>query len=117
MTTLTVMHLLSGDSFARSQRAYFYAQVDPSPNPAKQHQPFDMMDYRSAVDLWAAQRADRQALVTSSALRLTAPGVNLPPLMAQMLSTTADFFPMFKVPFRYGGAGRRRTTASVRGWW
>ena len=62
------------------------------------------MDYRSAVDLWSAQRADRQALVTSSQLRLTAPRVNLPPLMAQMLSTTSDFFPMFDVPFRYGHA-------------
>jgi putative ABC transport system permease protein len=28
--------------------------------------------------------------------------VNLPPLMAQVLSTTSDFFPMFDVPIRYG---------------
>jgi len=103
MTTLTVMHLLSGDPLPGRSAQIFYPQVDPSPNPGKHHQPFDKMDYRSAVDLWTAQRADRQALVTSSALRLTAPGVNLPPLMARMLSTTADFFPMFKVPFRYGG--------------
>ncbi|HEV2679901.1 MAG TPA: FtsX-like permease family protein, partial [Rhodanobacter sp.] len=48
-------------------------------------------------------RADRQAMVTSSTLRLTAPGVNLPPLMEGVLSTTADFFPMFDVPFQYGG--------------
>jgi putative ABC transport system permease protein len=104
MTTLTVMHLLSGDPVPTRSGTLFYPQVDPDPAPGQGHQPWDMMDYRSAVDLWSAHRADRQALVTSSQLRLTAPGVNLPPFMAQMLSTTADFFPMFDVPFRYGGS-------------
>ncbi|GAB2557285.1 ABC transporter permease [Rhodanobacter koreensis] len=103
MTTLTVMHLLSGDPVPTRSGTLFYPQVNPDPGP-RQKQPYDMMDYRSAVDLWSAHRADRQALVTSSQLRLTAPQVNLPPLMAQMLSTTADFFPMFDVPFRYGNA-------------
>ncbi|WP_108472717.1 ABC transporter permease [Rhodanobacter thiooxydans] len=103
MTTLTVMHLLSGDPVPTRSGTLFYPQVDPDPSPAANHQPYDMMDYRSALDLWSAHRADRQAMVTSSQLRLTAPQVNLPPLMAQMLSTTSDFFPMFDVPFRYGG--------------
>ncbi|HEY1589591.1 MAG TPA: ABC transporter permease [Rhodanobacter sp.] len=103
MTTLTVMHLLSGDPVPTRSGTLFYPQVDPDPSPG-QKQPYDMMDYRSALDLWSAHRADRQAMVTSSQLRLTAPQVNLPPLMAQMLSTTSDFFPMFDVPFRYGGS-------------
>ena len=102
MTTLTVMHLLSGDPVPTRSGTLFYPQVDPDPSPG-QKQPYDMMDYRSALDLWSAQRADRQTMITSSQLRLTAPQVNLPPLMAQMLSTTSDFFPMFDVPFRYGG--------------
>ena len=104
MTTLTVMHLLSGDPLPGRSQHIFYPQVDPGPNPGKNHQPWDMMDYRSALDLWSSHRADRQAMVTSSALRLKAPGVNQPALMAQMLSTTSDFFPMFEVPFRYGNA-------------
>jgi putative ABC transport system permease protein len=105
MTTLTVMHLLSGDPVPTRSGTLFYPQVDPSPQPDPQHthKPWDVMDYRSATDLWNAHRADRQALVTSSALRLTAPEVNQPPLMAQMLSTTSDFFPMFDVPFQFGG--------------
>ncbi|HEU4670006.1 MAG TPA: ABC transporter permease [Dyella sp.] len=104
MTTLTVMHLLSGDPLPGRSGRIFYPQVDPNPVPGKRSQPYDVMDYRSATDLWSAHRADRQALVTGSALRLTAPGVNLPPLMAQMLATTSDFFPMFRVPFQYGNA-------------
>jgi len=106
MTTLTVMHLLSGDPLPGKSATLFYPQVDPStsPDPDHDHQPFDVLDYRSAMELWGAHRADRQTLVTSSSLRLTAPEVNLPPLMATMLSTTADFFPMFDVPFEYGGS-------------
>ncbi|WP_158885809.1 ABC transporter permease [Rhodanobacter sp. L36] len=105
MTTLTVMHLLSGDPIPTRSATLFYPQVDPSPDPdpGHTHEAWDMMDYRSAMDLWAAHRADRQAMVASGSLRLTAPEVNQPPLMAQMLSTTSDFFPMFDVPFQYGG--------------
>jgi putative ABC transport system permease protein len=102
MTTLTVMHLLSGDPLPGRSQHIFYPQVDPGPNPNKDHKPWDMMDYRSALDLWSAHRADRQVMLTSSAVRMIAPEVNQPPLMAQMLSTTSDFFPMFAVPFRYG---------------
>ena len=111
MTTLTVMHVLSGDPLPGRSARIFYPQVDPDPTSGKRHQPLDMMDYRSAMDLWMAHRADRQTLVTSSALRLTAPGVNQPPRMALMLSTTADFFPMFAVPFQYGASWTARDDA------
>jgi putative ABC transport system permease protein len=106
MTTLTVMHLLSGDPLPGKSSHIFYPQVDPStkPDPDHDHQPYDMMDYRSAMDLWNAHRADRQALIGQSSIRLTAADVNQPPLMARMLSTTSDFFPMFAVPFQYGGS-------------
>jgi len=102
MTTLTVMHLLSGDPLPGRSQHIFYPQVDPSPDPDPRHQPFDMMDYRSATDLWSAHRADRQALIAHATLKLRAPEVNQPPLMVRTLATTTDFFPMFDVPFRYG---------------
>jgi putative ABC transport system permease protein len=119
MTTLTVMHLLSGDPLPGRSQHIFYPQVDPSPlpDPENTHKPWDMMDYRSATDLWSAHRADRQALIGRSALRLTAPDMNQPPLMAQVLSTTSDFFPMFAVPFQYGGSWQPQDdqTAHARG--
>jgi len=104
MTTLTVVHLLSGDPLPGSSHTLFFPQVDPTPGTNPDSQPRDMMDYRSAMDLWSAKRADRQALVSSIALKLTAPELNQPPLMARVLTTTADFFPMFSVPLRYGRA-------------
>jgi putative ABC transport system permease protein len=103
MTTLTVMHLLSGDPLPGKSDTLFYPQVDADPTNDYSHaEPLDVMDYRSAVDLWSAHRADRQALVVDSKLKVHAPEVNLPPLMEMMLSTTSDFFPMFDVPFQYG---------------
>ncbi|WP_430388015.1 ABC transporter permease [Dyella sp. 20L07] len=104
MTTLTVMHLLSGDPVPSRSGTLFYPQVDPDPGSRDHSDPSDVMDYHSAVDLWSAARADRQTLITSAAVKVRAAESGLPPLMMQMLVTTADFFPMFDVPFQYGGA-------------
>ncbi|HJW05556.1 MAG TPA: ABC transporter permease [Rhodanobacter sp.] len=101
MTTLTVMHLLSGDPLPGKSAHLFYAQVDAAPD-AKKREPYDVLDYRSAMDLWSAKRADRQTLIADSQIKVHAPQANQPPLMLMMLSTTADFFPMFDVPFQYG---------------
>lgn len=106
MTTLTVMHLLSGDPLPGKSAQLFYAQVNGNPTPDYKHaEPPDMMDYRSAMDLWEAHRADRQTLVTvPKALKVRTPDSTRPPLMEQTLFTTSDFFPMFDVPFEYGNA-------------
>lgn len=106
MTTLTVMHLLSGDPLPDKSAHIFYAQVDGDPTVygGTHREPPDMLDYRSAMDLWSARRADRQALIADSPIKVGAPGTNRPPLMLTMLSTTSDFFPMFGVPFEYGSA-------------
>jgi putative ABC transport system permease protein len=103
MTTLTVMHILSGDPLPGRSAHIYYPQVDSDPTPEKQRKdPLDMMDYRSAMDLWSAHRADRQALIANSQVKVRAPGANVPPLMLNMLATTSDFFPMFNVPFEFG---------------
>ncbi len=105
MTTLTVLHILSGDPLPGKSARLFYAQVDGDPTPDYKHaEPPDALDYQSAVDLWSARRADRQALIVDSQIKTRAPEANRPPLMLMMLSTTSDFFPMFEVPFEYGSA-------------
>lgn len=104
MTTLTVMHILSGDPLPGKSAHIFYPQVDPTPADwANASHPLPMMDYHSALELWSAKRADRQALVVDSPVKVKAPHSTLPPLMLTLMSTTADFFPMFNVPFKYGG--------------
>ena len=102
MTTLTVMHVLSGDPLPGRSGQIFFPQVSPDPTRSSVREPSAVMDYHSAVDLWSARRADRQALIVDSMIKVVAPDAALPPLRLDMLSTTADFFPMFAVPFRYG---------------
>jgi len=104
MTTLTVMHLLSGDPIPGRSAQLFYPQVSPDTVRVNSLHPAELMDYRSAMDLWSAKRADRQAIMVDSQLKVRAPGTNLPALMQYMLSTTTDFFSMFDVPFEYGSA-------------
>lgn len=104
MTTLTVMHILSGDPLPGRSAHIFYPQVDPDPDGKDHQEPRDVMDYRSAVDLWSAHRADRQTLIANANVRVVAQDTNIPALKLHMLATTADFFPMFGVPFQYGNA-------------
>jgi putative ABC transport system permease protein len=101
MTTLTIMHLLSGDPLRGRSGQIFYPQLEADPD-AKGREPHDVLDYTSAMDLWSAHRADRQALVVNSQVKLRAPATRLPPFMLSMLSTTSDFFTMFDVPIRFG---------------
>jgi len=104
MTTLTVFHVLSGDPVPGRSGSLFYAQVDAWPDASTpEGEPVDVIDHRSAMDLWTAARADRQTLVNDSPVKVYPPDAAQPPLMTTMLSTTADFFPMFDVPFRHGG--------------
>lgn len=103
MTTLTVTHLLSGDPLPGRSQHIYYPQVDAIPKNTDENEPVDKLDYQSAIDMWRAHRADRQALVVESQLKLSDPASGTPPNMSMMLSTTADFFPMFDVPFQYGG--------------
>ncbi|WP_329741139.1 ABC transporter permease [Dyella sp. A6] len=103
MTTLTVVHVLSGDPLPGRSAHIFFPQVDPTPASwGRASHPLEMMDERSALDLWSAHRADRQALIVQSPVKVSAPGVDHAPLMLSMQSTTSDFFPMFDVPFAYG---------------
>lgn len=102
MTTLTVMHLLSGDPLPGKSQHLFYVQVDAMPDSKPRKNPPDMLDYTSAHDLWQAKRAQRQSLVVDSSIRLQATDTTAPPMMTTMLSAHADFFPMFDVPFVYG---------------
>lgn len=104
MTTLTVMHVLSGDPLPGRSAHLYYPQVDATPASWHHQHPLAMLDYNSAVDLWTAHRADRQALLVDSAVKVRGPDSTRPPLMLAMTSTTSDFFPMFDVPFEYGSA-------------
>jgi putative ABC transport system permease protein len=104
MTTLTVLHVLSGDPMPGRSGSLYYPQLDPR----------DMNDYTPDTPLptqvtWAdgmnllnARRADRQALMVGGEVAVQSPDQREDPLYSAARYTTADFFPMFDTPFRYG---------------
>lgn len=101
MTTLTIFRLLSADPLPHKSASLFYPQLDPLPgSTGAVREPMDMLDYRSAMDLWQSGRAKRQAIVNTSPIKLQTETGR--PQMHSMLATTAGFFPMFDVPLRYG---------------
>jgi len=101
VTTLTVMRLLSGNPLPGASDDIYYPQLDASPDH-KDREPLDALDYKSAVDLWSAKRADQQTIMANSKIKAQVADGSVRPVMLPMLATTADFFSMFHVPIAYG---------------
>ncbi len=104
MTTLTVMQLLSGDPLPGKSTRLYYPQLDPETGADVRRDPAPMLDYISAHDLWRAGKADRQTMIMDGAIKVQPGQPGQSPFMAPTVGVTSDFFPMFQVPFRYGGA-------------
>lgn len=103
-TTLTVFHVLSGDPLPdRSDRLY-HVQLDaesmvgyvPGGEPRDQLTRFD------AEALLAAAQGDRQTLLAGGRVAVEPQSDGVSPFYALTRYASADFFPMFDVPFRFG---------------
>ncbi|MBW4049663.1 MAG: FtsX-like permease family protein [Proteobacteria bacterium] len=107
MTTLTVLHVLSGDPLPGRSNTLYYAQVDPRdlngylPGNSR---PMYQMSWIDGMNLLRAKRADRQALMTGGLVAVQPHNTMLDPFYEAARYTTADFFPMFGVTFEYGHA-------------
>ena len=104
MTTLTVFHVLSGDPLPGKSQTLFYPQIDPQPKDTAMSDP-DAPDQLTRLDaeaLLKAKRADRQALMTGGGVAVQPQRAGLLPFLADSRYTSADFFPMFDVPFLHG---------------
>lgn len=104
MTTLTVLHVLSGDPLPGTSDTLFYPQIDPRDmdgyEPNKE--PPRQVTWTDGQNLMRAKRGDRQALMTGGAVPVQPAQSGMEPFYSDARYTTADFFPMFKVPFLYG---------------
>ncbi|MDE2496383.1 MAG: ABC transporter permease [Xanthomonadaceae bacterium] len=106
MTTLTVLHVLSGDPLPGRSADIYYPQIDPRDMNGYQPggEPADQVTWIDGMNLLRAHRADRQALMTGGSVPIQPTQANLDAFYADARYTTADFFPMFEVPFEYGTA-------------
>ena len=104
MTTLTVLHVLSGDPLPGRSAQLYYPQVDPQDIKGMQpnKEPPDQVTLIDGLNLLHAARADRQALMTGGSVPLQPEQSSLDPFYVEARYTTADFFAMFDAPFRYG---------------
>jgi putative ABC transport system permease protein len=117
MTTLTVLHVLSGDPLPQRSGSIYYPQLDPrnlvdySPGV----EPPEQLSWVDGMYLLHAKRAARQALMTGGMVPLQPAQASIDPFQAAALYTSADFFPMFGVPFKYGnGWGEAEDQGNVR---
>ncbi|MEO8808917.1 MAG: ABC transporter permease, partial [Rhodanobacter sp.] len=107
MTTLTVLHVLSGDPLPGRSSTLYYVQLDPQDATgyvAGTSKPMDQVTWVDGMNLLRAKRADHQALMTGGNVAVQPAQSALDPFYADARYTSADFFPMFGVPFRYGHA-------------
>lgn len=104
MTTLTVFYVLSGDPLPGKSERVFHVQLDPAsldgytPGEEPPHQ----VTRFDAEALVAADRAERQVMMSGGNVAVEPQSEGLSPFYAQARFTSADFFPMFETPFSHG---------------
>jgi len=106
ISMLTLLRLLAGDPLPQNSAHIFEAQLDPLPSEGYlpgQTKPGDDLTYVDAMNLLNAHRAGRQAAAAAFHARIAPQQTALAPFFGNGVMTTADFFPMFDVPFEYGG--------------
>ncbi|GLQ96967.1 ABC transporter permease [Dyella mobilis] len=106
MTTLTVLHVLSGDPLPGRSGSLYYPQLDPRDMDAYTPgvEPPGQLSWIDGMYLLRAKRAKRQALMTGGMVPLQPEQASIDPYHSEARYTTADFFPMFGVPLQYGTA-------------
>lgn len=106
MTTLTVLHVLSGDPLPGRSGSLYYPQIDPLDMQAYTPgvEPPRQLTWIDGMYLLHAKRGTHQALMTGGMVPLQPAQSSIDPFHANARYTTADFFPMFGVPFQYGSS-------------
>ncbi|KRE88600.1 ABC transporter ATP-binding protein [Frateuria sp. Soil773] len=106
MTTLTVLHVLSGDPLPGKSARLYYPQIDPQDMDGyqPQNEPPLQVSWTDGMNLLHAKRADNQALMTGGSVPIQPEQSSLEPFYDDARYTTAGFFAMFEVPFLYGRA-------------
>ncbi|HEU4729898.1 MAG TPA: ABC transporter permease [Kofleriaceae bacterium] len=115
MTTLTVLHVLSVDPMPGKSGDLYYVQLDPrkAKNFRPGAEPIEQSTRADAEALVRAARADHQALMTGGNAAIEPERAGMTPFFADARWTSAEFFPMFRVPFVAGGGWTAADDASA----
>lgn len=107
MTAITVLNRFSGNPIPHKNDVLFSVQLDSwSPD-----QPYDedgnapdQMTYKDAIALLERAPAEKQIAMFKTGMAVQPSRPELAPSNQVMRATGADFFSMFDVPFKHGGA-------------
>jgi putative ABC transport system permease protein len=107
VSTLTILHMMSGDPIPEKSTRLFVPLIDNGPltgwSPGDE--PNDMqMSYQDAVNLLKSGQGERRTAVFGSTVPLEPPRKDMPAFSASGMAPTRDFFSMFNVPFLHGQA-------------
>lgn len=109
MTALTILHRLGADPIPHKSDRLFALAVDnwdnEDPWGERNGQPVapDLLTHKDAMALLAADKALRTAVMYAVGLTVQPEKEGLRPFATNVRATNPDFFPMFDVPFRFGG--------------
>ncbi len=105
MTIMTVRHVMSGNPIEHKNDQLYHVQVDnwnPDDPYDEPNEPPEQVTYLDARALFDADRAFRQTTSFKTSRVVQPDGEDARPFQVETRATTADFFPMFDVPFLYG---------------
>ena len=104
MTTMTVLYVLSGDPIPAKSDQLYFVQLDAASKDGYQpgEEPPEQLTRFDGEALLRAKRGTKQALMTRGDVAVEPERSGLSPFYASSRYTSADFFPMFDVPFRAG---------------
>jgi len=105
MVSYAVFRATTSDPIPAKSSRLYVPQVD-SFGPAVNwngSEPSPVLSYMDAIALWQAQKASRQTLLYPATWQMESDSRLIPAMPLSGDAVTADFFPMFDVPFRFGG--------------
>ena len=106
VSTLTILHVMSGDPIPHKSGRLFVPLVDVG--PAKSFVPGSEPDdnqstYKDAMNFLASGQGQRRAAMLNVGVSIQPERADLGLVRAQGLAPTLDFFAMFETPFQHGG--------------
>ena len=105
MTIVTVRHVMADNPIEHKNDVLYHVQLDnwnPNDPYEEPNEPPEQMTYLDSTALLEAGRAYRQVASFKSSRVVQPDGEDVLPFQQEVRATSADFFPMFDLPFKYG---------------
>jgi putative ABC transport system permease protein len=105
MTIVTVRHVMADNPIEHKNDRLFHVQLDnwnPNDPYDEPNEPPEQVTYLDSTALLKAGRAHRQVISFKSQRVVQPEGDGVLPFQQEIRATSADFFAMFDVPFKYG---------------